>query len=114
LIELLEAGEEDEVIDESDTTITFCFYEANYGCYEQRNGAAAEGIPFVGYHGIGGEYGSYAFAAVDGVMDEMPTDYDGELYVCVNEIGTIDDEHLKLVRDFIEHRKRAIKALEAK
>ncbi len=59
--------------------------EANYGWLEERQQAAKAGIAFMGTHGEGGCYGSFAFAAVDGEMDEAPLSHDGDLIIAVDE-----------------------------
>ena len=65
--------------------ITVRIYEANYAWYDERRKAAEAGIPFFGTHGEGGEYGSFAFAAIDGELEEAPLSHDGDLIISVDE-----------------------------
>lgn len=113
LLEILKETN-DEFIDEDDTTITFAICEADIGHVFSRTLAAAEGIPFVGYHAAGYEYGGNAFASTSGHMQECPIDKEGDLYVRVNNVGTINDGDLVEVREFVDFRRHAVKALEAK
>jgi hypothetical protein len=59
--------------------------EANYGWLDERQEAAEAGIPFFGSHDEGGCYGGYAFAAMDGEMNEAPLNHDGYLVIAVDD-----------------------------
>ncbi len=64
--------------------VSVSVYEANYGWLDERQQAAKADIAFAGTHGEGGCYGGYAFAAVDGEMDEAPINHDGYLVIAVD------------------------------
>ena len=60
-------------------------HEAEYGWFDEREAAAKAGIPFIGTHGQGGEYGSHAFVSWAGRQLEAPTNRDGDMVVAINE-----------------------------
>jgi len=77
--------------------------EANYAWYEDRGRAADEGIPFFGWHGEGGDYGSFAFVSLDGEHVEAAIDRDGYLVIQVDEdLEPITDR--RTLRRFVKKR----------
>jgi hypothetical protein len=95
--------------DEADTPdlVLLKMYEVNYAWGEQREKAAAAGIPFFGMHDAGGDYGSYAFAACDGAMCETQLNHCGDLVVTVDENlePTDDIENLRAYADKLKNLK---------
>ena len=89
--------------------VTVEVFEANYALYDERHAAAQAGIPFLGQHGEGGEYGPYAFASLDGEMLEAPLSRDGELILAVDRelqpVGEVDG-----IRNYVA-KLRAVEAL---
>lgn len=58
-------------------TVSLEWAEMNYGAAEDRKTLAESGIPFIGSHDAGDEYGPYVFAS-DGVkMSECPSHHGG-------------------------------------
>jgi hypothetical protein len=101
---------DDPVTDHPDL-VTVQLYEANYALYDQRHEAAKAGIPFYGTHGEGGEYGAYAFAALDGEMLEAPLNHEGDLILALNDdLEPVDPDDLVHLRAYVA-KLRAVKAL---
>lgn len=89
--------------------VTVRVYEANYAWYDERAAAAADGMPFFGTHGEGGEYGAYAFAAADGEQVEAPLNHDGYMVLAVDDdLKPVDD--IEELRAYI-NKLRAVKRL---
>ena len=75
----------DEEIDEPAAgLVRVALNEANYALYDEREEAARVGVPFLGWHGDGGDYGGYAFASLRGVQREAPINRDGDLELAVD------------------------------
>lgn len=67
------------------------FEEMNYAAYDELKKLAAQGIPFHGWHNVGGDYPAMVFASDGEKVHYAPTldDWDGP--VCaMNPDGTID------------------------
>ena len=99
--------DEDE-LDNKDL-ISVRIYEANYAWYDQREEAAAAGIPFFGAHGEGGEYAGCAFASLDGEQIEVYVDRDGMICVQIDERTQLLTD-LGYIQDYLE-KLRAVKEL---
>ncbi len=97
-------------IDGHPDLVTCCVYEANYAWYDERQAAAKAGIPFYGTHGDGGEYGPYAFAALDGEMLEAPLSHDGYLILALDDdlkpVDPADLQHLRAYTTKLKAVKR--------
>ena len=80
--------------------------QANYALYEEREQAAAQGIPFLGHHGQGYDYEGCVFASLHGVQLEAYVDRDGLLCLQLAEDMTVltDLEH---VRAYLQKRRAA-------
>jgi hypothetical protein len=66
--------------------------EANYALWDELREAARHGCCFYGYHGDGANYGSSAFAAMDGKMADGITDHDGHPVVRCSKNGPVQED----------------------
>lgn len=89
---------DEELEDPAPGIIEVGVFEANYGWRDERSAAAKAGIPFLGWHAEGGEYGSYEFLSLDGEMQEAACDRDGNLTLAVNRDLTVMTDQLALRR----------------
>jgi hypothetical protein len=101
---------EDDV-DRHPDLVTVGVYEANYAWSDQRLAAAKAGVPFYGNHGEGGEYGPYAFAALDSEMLEVEVNGAGYMFIAVDDnLQPVDHDDLKHMREYVA-KLRAVKRL---
>jgi len=88
-------------------------HESNYGASDERRMLAERGVPFYGYHGEGGNYGPYCFAACDGEMIECSADETGGPVARVSQNGTANLDDVLEGFKYWEMRRKAIAAIEA-
>jgi len=75
----------DEEIDEPGKgVVRVALQDVNHGLHDARQEAARAGIPFMGWHGEGGDYGGCEFASLHGVQREAPINRDGDLELAVD------------------------------
>jgi len=99
----------DDEVAQHPELVTVTIYEANYAWTDQREAAARAGIPFYGTHGEGGEYGRYAFAALNGEMREAPLTHEGDLFMALgNDLQPLED--IESLRAYIA-KLRGVKML---
>lgn len=65
--------------------LTVWISEINYGGCGEREELARRGVPFLGHHCAGDDYGPVAFAACDGRIDEIDADHGGKPSVQIDE-----------------------------
>jgi len=83
-------GEFDEIIEEDEGWIEGQFYEGNYGLLtEMEEIAEAQGIPFTGSSGHGGEYGPAVFACDGKRLFHMGSSDNGYPYVEISKNGEL-------------------------
>jgi hypothetical protein len=64
-------------------------------------------VPYFGYHGNGGDYGSGVFACDGSEFVECESDHDGYPTARVNGDGEVDEETLRVARSYVQVRARA-------
>jgi len=75
--------------------------QANYGSHEARHKAASMGAVFEGFHGGGGEYGPYVFAAAGERMEEAECDWNQRPIVSIDYDGTPVQGHVDAARRYL-------------
>ena len=83
---------------------------ANYAHYNEMPNE----VPYFGWHGAGGEYGSCAFACEGNGYVDADMDANGELVVRVSDRGQPSKTDLKMVRRYVACWRRAQKAMAPK
>lgn len=110
LLEHFDNGDDGyEIVEDEEDWICIGFDETNYGWTDNRDAAAKAGVPFFGYHGEGGTFGSSMFASDGEKMLECSCNRGLEPTVRVNELGCIIDQDLVSAREFIVLQKKAKK-----
>ncbi|MBY0277907.1 hypothetical protein K2Z84_21445 [Candidatus Binatia bacterium] len=101
----------DEVEEQPNGLVRLEDFDANYGLACERESLAKGGVPFVGGHGSGCEYGDALFAAVDGEHHDVPSTIDGVPVVGVLPDGSVCEGDLKAVRAYLDAYNRALRAM---
>jgi len=95
--------------EEEDTGVAVLHVDAKYGWIDECARAAKAGCVFTARHGRGESFDGSEYAAFNGVFDELPCDYDGNLMVPVPAGARIGAGAgvIKVMRDFMTLRREA-------
>ncbi len=87
--------------------------EANYAYTNETEEWAKQGLIFMAFHDVGGNYGAYEIACDGKELCEAPYHHDRCLVVRFDEkTWQPDPEAVKQVRKFLEVRRRALASLD--
>jgi hypothetical protein len=101
-------------IDEDANGVTFQIEEGNWGGTQDREDLRKAGIPYVGLHGDGGNYGEMSFAFAGEGEEHEESTCEGEPFVLVGEDMKIDAERLVQIKAFHEAHAKALEAISAR
>ncbi len=102
-----------EILEEDGSFVEAADAEANYAYTNETEEWAKQGLIFMAFHDVGGNYGAYEIACDGKELCEAPYHHDRCLVVRFDEkTGQPDPEAVKQVRKFLEVRRRALASLD--
>ncbi len=103
-----------EILDEDGSYVEAADSEANYAYTNETEEWAKQGLIFMAFHDVGGNYGAYEIACDGKELCEAPYHHDRCLVVRFDEkTGQADPEAVEQVRKFLEVRRRATEHLDS-
>lgn len=95
-----------DIVDEEEHWYSFTDEQANYGNIAELETAAEANVPFVGYHGPGGDYGASDFYSTgDGEFHWYETSHDGGGIVIYPEIdGRLKPHTFEQIQRYVKYQ----------
>ena len=83
--------------------------EVNYGWYTELDVAADAGIPFVGWHGAGSEYGEHEFVSCDGKCHNVEVGRTGGFVVMLDADLKMSSDEREYIKAFQDAKAKILK-----